>query len=107
MFRNIYLRLRKIYDSTCKFYASIIIEHPYVSIVCYFLLIIIFGFGLFQFKFNIDNESLTHVRNSLVRTNANYLKKIFPQNQYQRYFQHQLTDLGKSLIDKKNCFYII
>ncbi len=96
MFRDTYLRLRYIYNLVSKFYSSIIIEHPFVSIVCYILLIIIFAFGLFQFKFNTDNENLIFVRNSKIRSEKNDLKKIFPQNQYERYFQHQLTDLGKN-----------
>jgi hypothetical protein len=94
MFYRIHLKARHFYFNLSKFYTSIITEHPLVSIICYLLLIIIFGFGLFHLKFNSDTESLSFIRNSKIKFDVQKLKETFPQNQYERYFQHQLTDLG-------------
>lgn len=94
MFDIFHSKIRKFYSYLSKFYTSLIFEHPIVSIICYLLLIIIFGFGLFQIKFNLDNENLSFVRNSEKKHQAKLLKEVFPQNQNERYFQHQLNDLG-------------
>ncbi len=97
MFTKIHLKKTHLYYQISKFYTSLIVEHPIVSIICYLLLIIIFGVGLFQLKINTDNENLSFVRNSEIKSDAKKLNDIFPQNQYERYFQHQLTDLGKQI----------
>lgn len=94
MFRVVYIKLRNFYNLTCQFYTSIITEHPTVSIVCYLLLMVIFGFGLFQIHFNADNEILTLVRNSQVLQDAAKIRQLFPEDQSKRFFSHQLTDLG-------------
>ncbi len=95
MFGKIHKKKTLIYYQISKFYTSLIVEHPIVSIICYLLLLVIFGFGLFQLKINQDNQNISFVRNSEIKSEAQRLKEIFPQDQNQRYFPHQLTDLGR------------
>lgn len=94
MFRSVYLKLRHVYNSISKFYASIIVEYPLATIVCYILLILSFSFGLFQTQVTYDNERLTILRDSQALSETQKLNKLFELNQYERFFQFRLLDLG-------------
>jgi hypothetical protein len=95
MFKLVYLKLRKnLHHKISDFYSSWIVEHPVITIFSYLGLFICFSFGLFHIQPVTDsNEALTAVKNSEYIRNSELIKKTF-NHVPDRYFQHQLTDLG-------------
>jgi hypothetical protein len=94
MFKSVYIRFRNIYNSISKLYVSIIVHHPFATIVCYLLLITSFSLGLFQIEFDRDNERLTELRVSKFRAHKQTLDERFKVNLEERFFQYKLTNLG-------------
>ncbi|RMZ98319.1 hypothetical protein BpHYR1_047631 [Brachionus plicatilis] len=93
MFRAIFIKLRNIYNSLSKQYASLIVEHTLAIVSCYLLLMTCLSFGLFQARLEADSQKLTHVKNSEVVENAHTISKLFPY-QKNNYFTHKSIDLG-------------
>jgi len=93
MFRLVYSGLKKKYKSVSKFYSSIAVNKPFNLIAFY----LIFSLGLTVWLFNLkvitDNETLIYTKNSRSLQNAKIIKNEFPLD-HDRYFQHELTDLG-------------
>jgi hypothetical protein len=94
MFKSGFIRLRNIYNSISKLYTLIIVQHPFVTIVCYLLLVVSFSLGLFQIKFDNNSEGLTELRSSAFRRDKNLLDELFQWPQGERFMQPKLTDLG-------------
>ena len=93
MFRSIYIKLRNIYNLISNFYASLIVDHTFATVCCYFLLMTCLSFGLFQAKLENDSQKLTYVQNSEAIQNEKILSKFYP---YQRdnFFTHKNIDFG-------------
>ena len=94
MFKSGFIRLRNIYNSISKLYTLIILHHPYVTIICYLLLITSFSLGLFQIRFDRDSERLTELRNSRFRRDKSLLDETFVIDHRERFLQYKITDIG-------------
>lgn len=94
MFRLVYSKLKKTYIRISKIYALFAVNKPFNLITFYLILTLGLTVWLFNTKLISDTETLTYIKNSISLKNMKIISNEFPQDQYNRYFQHQLTNLG-------------